>query len=159
MVVRLNRLAIATIVITAPLVVTQQAIAQEVIVPGYTNTLPEAINDAYFSHDVDFYRNRSFGEQLDWIFGVGGRDGGFLENEIARDGRAITEITADLLFQQSHSAPIIRTADLPNPFSASLQTMERIDPLAPVPLPPATRITPAQPAPPPVAPGAVPALW
>jgi hypothetical protein len=161
MVVRLNRLAIAAIAVTTPLVISQQAIAQtaDIIAPGYVDTLPEAFDDAYFSHDVDFYDNRGIGEQLDWIFGIGGNDAGFLENEIARDGRAISDLTMDLMFQQAHSTPIIRTVDVPNPFDTSLQNIERIEPLELVPLPPArARITPT-PTRPAAPPGAVPALW
>ncbi|MBF2077871.1 MAG: hypothetical protein IGR76_04955 [Synechococcales cyanobacterium T60_A2020_003] len=161
MVVRLNRLAIAAIAVAMPLVVAQRAIAQEVevriISPGYIDTVPEAVDDAFFSHDPDYYQNRGVGEQLDWMFGFGGRDLGFLENEIWRDGRAVSDITDELLFEQAHSTPIIRTADLPNPFNQSLQVIERIEPLEAVPLPPArSRVIVTPPSAPPAA---VPALW
>lgn len=159
MVVRLNRLAIAAIAVTTPLLITQQANAQDAgfIAPGYVDTWSEAFNDAYFSHDVDFYNNRGIDEQLDVLFGLGGEDLGFLENEISRDGAAVSDLTMDLMFEQAHSTPIIRTPDVANPFSTSLQTVERIDPLEFVPLPPArARVAPA----PRVTPtGPVPALW
>ncbi|MBW4441934.1 MAG: hypothetical protein KME10_11990 [Plectolyngbya sp. WJT66-NPBG17] len=48
---------------------------------------------------------------------------GFPENQISRDGERIHRLYVDLLNQQVSSDPLIRTADLPNPFNLSVQTL------------------------------------
>ncbi|MBD1821306.1 hypothetical protein H6F51_02080 [Cyanobacteria bacterium FACHB-DQ100] len=48
---------------------------------------------------------------------------GFPENQISRDGERVHRLYVDLLNQQVSSDPIIRTADLPNPFNLSVLTL------------------------------------
>jgi hypothetical protein len=113
-------------------------------------------NDVYFGHDHNYYRNRTLGGQLKNIFGP------FTENSMMRDGKAINKMYNETLYRQMNAGPIVRTLDLPSPFSSSLRTLPPPAPVAiPVqavepPLfspPPAARPLPPAPA------GPVPALW
>jgi hypothetical protein len=79
-------------------------------------TLNDRFEDTFFTFDQTFYQNRRFPRNSLWIFGS------FPENEIAGDGRVIHKLYTEALRQQTTSDPTIRTADLPNPFSSSLQT-------------------------------------
>jgi hypothetical protein len=104
-------------------------------------TIPEAVNRAFFRHSPNFYVNRGIPEQVDSILGIGLFNSGFIENEIASDGRAISNLVQDLLRQQANDSPLIRTADLVNPFETSLQ----LQPVVPTP-----RFEPAPPYNPPI---------
>ena len=107
------------------------AIAQEVFLspaPGrafgtapleYRNSVNDEFENSYFYDDRDFYRNRSFPRQLDWLFGFSG----FPENEIANDGREVFQTYQQILSRQMASGPIIRVFDLPNPYCQSLRTL------------------------------------
>jgi hypothetical protein len=139
----------------------------------YRNSVFDEFQNAYFYDDRDFFRNRSFPRQLDWLFGFSG----FPENEITRDGREVSQTYQQILSRQMASGPIVRVVDLPTPFcqtlrtlpnpsgcgingcapnSCSLPTVTLSQPYAPVPIiPPSVEQPPAaQPTPP-----NVPALW
>ncbi len=77
-------------------------------------TIPQAIEDAYFSNGRDFYRNRQVPRNLSWFVGP------FPENEIARDGKAVHQVYNDILTQQTSDGPTIRTPDAENPYQSSL---------------------------------------
>jgi hypothetical protein len=83
-------------------------------------TIPQAFNDAFFSHDADFMTNRGIGRQFAWLLGFG-----FPELEINQDTRAVNDLYNEVLFRQNHSDPYMRTADLPNPFNTSLFELQR----------------------------------
>ncbi|MGK7890792.1 MAG: hypothetical protein AB4042_15780 [Leptolyngbyaceae cyanobacterium] len=125
------------------------------IFPYVVEDLSDRALDTFYSNDQDYYNNRSIGRQLLWFFGVS-----HTENEINRDGRAISEFAQDAWHEQASSTATVRTRDLPNPFTSSLL----LDPIVPEQQFPPTRIR--QPiAPPTVAepssgsPGPVRALW
>ncbi|MGF1495426.1 MAG: hypothetical protein ACFB8W_01195 [Elainellaceae cyanobacterium] len=134
--------------------------AQEVDFDLETQSIPEALNEAFFSNDREFFNNRSIGRQLSWFLGFG-----FPENEINQDGRAVDILYQDLREQQVSSTPIIRTPDLPNPYQTSVLLSPDLDivvqefdqtPLQqpiPAPAPPPQPVAPPQPTTP------VPALW
>ena len=92
-------------------------------------TIPQAFEDAYFSHGRNFYRNRQVPRNLTWITGP------FPENEIARDGKAVNQVYNDVLAQQTSDGPTIRTPDAENPYQSSLLS----GPIVPAeePIPPA----------------------
>jgi hypothetical protein len=116
--------------------------------------IPYEFENAFFSHNRDFYRNRSFTGQLKRIFGP------FPENSTARDGRAVNELYLRTQFQQMNSGPILRTVDLPTPFQYSLRTLPPPVVVAPIEVIPAPIVPPVAPAPLPVQPTRpVPALW
>lgn len=87
---------------------------------GYETTA-ERFNRAFFKNDLDFYRNRSIGRQLDLILGPGSLiRNSFPENEIRRDAELVNILYRDTLQQQVSRDPIIRTPDLPNPYETSV---------------------------------------
>jgi hypothetical protein len=85
----------------------------------YRNSVNEEFNDAYFDHDHDYFTNRKFTRQVDWLIGIGG----FPENEITYDGKEVHELYREVLARQMASGPIIRVFDLPTPFCQSLRTL------------------------------------
>lgn len=93
------------------------------IQPKANETLSETFEQAYFGSDRDFYTNRSFERQLDWMFGTNG----FTENEIIRDSQRLHNLYEAALERQVSSAPAIRTRDLPNPYETSVLTSPSID--------------------------------
>ena len=134
----------------------ESAIAQDRgnVIIIYSETIPEVVNRTYFQNDPSFYVNRGIAEQIDSILGVGLVGTGFVENEIAEDGRALTRLMNDLLRQQALDSPPIRTADLNNPYGTSLLLepevrAEQFDPASPY-NPPIIRPAPS---------GPVPGLW
>jgi hypothetical protein len=90
--------------------------------PIRLETIPEAFDRAFFQESGDFYRNSSIPRQIGYIIGPGipGR-AGFPELELERDAKRIENLYRDALEQQVANDPIIRTPDLPNPFSSSLR--------------------------------------
>ncbi len=119
-------------------------------------TIFEAFEDVYFSHDRDFYRNRSLIRQVGTFFGLS-----YTDNEIYRDGRAVNDMYVELLELQSSTTPFIRTPDLVNPYDTSLLTEPpaaqplsdvRREPIPPIPAPPIQQSAPLPARP-------VPALW
>lgn len=107
------------------------AVAQEVLVSPaptqirrgapleYQNTINERLDDAYFDNSRDYFNNRSFPRQVDWLIGTKG----FTDNEINRDAREIHGVYREILARQMASGPIIRVFDLPTPFCQSLRTL------------------------------------
>lgn len=107
------------------------AIAQEVLISPvpvpvrrgapleYQNGILEKFYDSYFENDRDFFKNRTFPRQVDWLIGVGG----FPEIEITRDGKEVNDTYRRILARQMASGPIIRVFDLPTPFCQSLRTI------------------------------------
>ena len=90
--------------------------------PIRVETIPEAFDRTFFEESGDIYRNSSIQRQIGWIIGPGlpGR-AGFPDLQIERDARRIGILYRDALEQQVSSDPIIRTPDLPNPFSSTLR--------------------------------------
>ncbi|MCL6432901.1 MAG: hypothetical protein K6T90_01595 [Leptolyngbyaceae cyanobacterium HOT.MB2.61] len=85
----------------------------------FRNSVEEAFDDAFFDNDRDFYKNRSFPRQVDWLLGIGG----FPEIEISRDGKEVNDLYREVLARQLAGGPIIRVFDLPSPFCQSLRTV------------------------------------
>jgi hypothetical protein len=86
-------------------------------------TLSDTFERTYFNNDPNFYQNRSFKQQLNWMFGING----FSDNEINRDAAQIHELWQTSLKQQTASDPVIRTRDLPNPYNTSILSSPQID--------------------------------
>lgn len=91
--------------------------------PKAAQTLAETFEQAFFANDPAFYRNRSLGRQLDWMFGFKG----YTESEINRDAASVHNLYQSSLKQQASSNPAIRTRDLPNPYETSILTSPNID--------------------------------
>jgi hypothetical protein len=93
------------------------------IQPKANETLADTFERAFFSSDPDFFANRSFERQLDWMFGLNG----FTDNEISRDAQRVHNLYKTGLERQVSSEPPIRTRDLPNPYESSVLTSPTID--------------------------------
>lgn len=91
--------------------------------PKADATLADQFKQAFFSSDPDFFQNRSFKRQLDWMFG----SNGFTDNEILRDSARINRLYESALNQQVSSDPVVRTRDLPNPYKSSILTSPAIN--------------------------------
>ena len=90
------------------------AMAQEAA--GDRPTVNDRIEDVFYTFDQPFYFNRRFPRNALWFLGS------FPENEIAGDGRVSHKLYNELMMQQNTSDPTLRTADLPTPFTSSLQS-------------------------------------
>lgn len=90
--------------------------------PIRVETLPDAIERAFYNDSGDLYHNRSIPRQIQYMFGPGlpGK-ATFPELELERDALRINRIYRDALQQQLSSDPILRTPDLPNPFNGTLR--------------------------------------
>jgi hypothetical protein len=154
-----KKILFAAAIALCPLLLPTSSLAQEAVLaePDGERTyelIPEAFEDAFFSNDPTFFRNRGIGRQLTWMFGSG------IENEIWRDGRNVHERYVELLEEQVSTTSRIRTPDLVNPYETSLiltpiseigiREFEDQGFRQPIPAPPA---------PPAPAPTPVPALW
>jgi len=122
--------------------------------PHVADTLAEQMEDTFYTNDQNYYNNRSIGRQVLWFFGLSHTD-----QEINRDGAAISSFVDEAWFEQNNSTGLVRTMDLPNPYQSSLL----LDPTVPVQsFPPTTLRQPI--APPPIVAtprnnNPVPALW
>lgn len=95
------------------------ATAQDAPVFRPRETVPNTIDRAYFGKPGEFSdRNPLRSTQL-----LIGTPFGFPENQISRDAERIHRLYTDLINQQVSSDPIIRTADLPNPYNLSVLTL------------------------------------
>ena len=95
-------------------------------------TLPEAFNRAYYRHDGNFFDNRGIWQGVRLIFGVPN----YVENSISQDGRSVDRLYKEALEQQVSSDPVLRTPDLPNPYTGSILTTPLViseDPIGPIP--------------------------
>jgi hypothetical protein len=89
--------------------------AQETEVFRPRETVPNAMNRAFYGSMGEF-SDRNPLSSVETIIGIP-------ENRISRDGERVHRLYVDLMNQQVSSDPLIRTADLPNPFNLSVQTL------------------------------------
>ncbi|VEP15030.1 conserved exported hypothetical protein [Hyella patelloides LEGE 07179] len=82
---------------------------------------PISVNDtfkeAYFVHTGDNYQNSSFIGQLNTILGFKG----FPDNQISADGKLMDMVYQNVIEQQSQVGSPMKTRDLSNPYTTSLQ--------------------------------------
>ncbi|MEO1002281.1 MAG: Occludin/ELL family protein [Cyanobacteria bacterium J06638_7] len=94
---------------------------------GSVQTVPQLVEDRFFSYTGPFARGVSLRNQITDLFGIaiGGRDGnrvmgfGFPDQTIVWDGSAVGNTTNFLFDQQSDPMPL-RTGDISSGFSGSL---------------------------------------
>jgi hypothetical protein len=79
--------------------------------------ISESITRALFNQSGDIYRNRGIDRQATFLFGLS-----YPENEYTSDAAAVEKLYKAGMYQQGGSGKVIRTADLPNPFSSSIRT-------------------------------------
>lgn len=118
--VRIKSLLGAAMLSTVATLISSAATAQDrspVFRPR--ETVPEAVNRAYYGSFGDF----SDRNPLRPIGVILGTPFGFPENQTSRDAERLNRLYKDLLNQQVSSDPLIRTADLPNPYNLSVLTL------------------------------------
>lgn len=104
---------------TASSLIAMSAIAQDATVFRPRETVPNTVDRAFYGPLGEFSdRNPLRSTQT-----IIGTPFGFPENQISRDGERLHRLYVDLLNQQVSSDPLIRTADLPNPFNLSVLTL------------------------------------
>lgn len=125
-------------------------------------TVPRAMNRAYYNQRGNYFDNRQIWKSFSLILGIPS----YPEQAISRDGRAVNQLYRELLDQQVASDPVLRSPDLPNPYTGSVLTTPLViveDAVEAAPMfPPPIRRPVAEPAP--VAPqrnstDPIPALW
>jgi hypothetical protein len=79
--------------------------------------ISESITRAFFNQTGDIYRNRGIDRQATFLFGLS-----YPENEYTSDAKAVEKLYREGMYQQGGSGKVLRTADLPNPFSSSIRT-------------------------------------
>ena len=98
-----------------------QAQAQEMEQPLSMTEQPlstlEVFEKAFFKHTENAFDNDSMVNQLNTIFGFNL----FPETQISLDGELVHMLYVDVMKQQSQSAAPVKTRDLSNPYSTSLQ--------------------------------------
>ena len=95
-----------------------------------TLNVEELINEVSWRRDGDFFEDVKPSGFLDTMFGWSSFPlGSYPETEITRDALILYTIMNDYYKQQQEDDPVLRTRDLPNPFTTSL----RDEPLPPIP--------------------------
>jgi hypothetical protein len=124
---------LCTTTLEAPLIrngqpLSSQAGPTEVTRCGVVGTVPELVDQRYFSYRAPFARGVGITHQITDFLGLamGGGDGtklmglGFPDQAIIWDGSAIENTTSFLMDQQVHLVPR-RTADLPTPYTTNVR--------------------------------------
>ncbi len=97
--------------IATTLVLTPAVSAQE--------TVLEAVEDVVEHRSGNYYKHRSIFSQIGFISGLGG----FPEQRLNRDAAALSEAYQELLVLQTQNTATVRTPDLPNPYTSSVQLL------------------------------------
>ncbi|HEY9624304.1 MAG TPA: hypothetical protein V6C78_28370 [Crinalium sp.] len=77
-------------------------------------TIPQRFEDALYNRGGTFYGNQRVPRSVTWFLGP------FPENDISSDADDVHDLYVEVMTQQVFSDPIVRTADLTNPFDTSL---------------------------------------
>ncbi len=78
--------------------------------------IADAITTALFKDSGDIYRNRGIDRQATFLFGLS-----YPEHEFINDAHAVEKLYRQGMQAQS-GGKVMRTADLPNPFTSSIRT-------------------------------------
>ncbi len=78
--------------------------------------IADAITSALFNQSGDLYRNTGIDRQATFLFGLS-----YPEKEFVSDANAVEKLYRQGMQAQS-GGKVLRTADLPNPFTSSLRT-------------------------------------
>jgi hypothetical protein len=117
--VRINKFVATAAIATLSTIIALEAKAQERPAPFQPRqSVPKAVDEAFFG-DTDSFPYKNLSRPIEVLIGTPS----FPENTLARDGEKIHRVYRDLLTQQVSSDPLIRTADLPNPYNMSILTM------------------------------------
>ena len=82
-----------------------------------TVSVVNTFKNAYFEHTGSNFQNSSFVGQLNTILGFKG----FPDNQVSADGKSVDKIYQDVMSGQSQIGSPLKTRDLTNPYTTSLQ--------------------------------------
>ena len=82
-------------------------------------TVLEAVEDIGEHRSGNYYKHRSIFSQIGFISGLGG----FPEQRLNRDAAALSEAYQELMVLQTQNTATVRTPDLPNPYTSSVQLL------------------------------------
>lgn len=93
--------------------------------PIQYETIPELFGKAFNYESGNFFQNDSMEAQLELIFGIADpfSASSFPENEISRDAELVDIFYQDYMQQLTGNTPI-RTRDLENPYTTSVNSLE-----------------------------------
>ncbi len=115
-------MGVVVVLLASSITCLPDVVAQEE--PSLENeTIPELIDRVATQSSGDFFESRSLAEDAAFVFGIG-----YDEDKLAKDAQRIEVLYQDLLRQQVSSDPIIRTQDLTNPYTTSLQQTRQASP-------------------------------
>ncbi|MBD2098174.1 hypothetical protein H6F90_24200 [Trichocoleus sp. FACHB-591] len=121
---RFKGLVSLLVLATASTVFTSAAMAQEQVTVSdriSTEKLNDAFNRVLYTNSGNFFREQGLLNQTNTILGQGSIvRNSFAENRIARDARLVNILYRDALEQQASDGPLVRTPDLPNPYTTSV---------------------------------------
>lgn len=93
----------------------------DVTLPDSYLDLDTLMNRTFFQESGTIYQQATIGGQLNFLLGWKNFPvGSFPENNILRDALLMNVLRYDYFKQMAESDPIVRTRDLPNPFSSSI---------------------------------------
>ncbi|MEO1619711.1 MAG: hypothetical protein AAFU53_01620 [Cyanobacteria bacterium J06632_3] len=83
------------------------------------DSILDAVEDIYERRSGNYYSQRSFFSQLNLFTGFGG----YPEQRINRDARALEGAYHELMLLQTESTATLRVPDLPSPYTTSVQLL------------------------------------
>jgi hypothetical protein len=120
--IKLKGLLSAVVMAAASTVIATEASAQQVGEPE--PTVLEVLDEISYAHSGDYYRNRTYLRQADYILGFGWFGAAsFPELEGERDAEAIEAAYNELMFLQTRNTPTLRVPDLRSPYNTSVQLL------------------------------------
>jgi len=105
------------LLITIAMSATASAVKAEKVGTDHGTPVAEVFEDAYFKNAGNVFRESSFIGQLNTIFGFNG----FPDRQISADGKAIDKNFRKFRAKQQRVGSPMKTQDLTNPYSTSLQ--------------------------------------
>ena len=81
------------------------------------SSIPEAVD--YNSRMNNYYQDDSLLGDTKFTFGLQ-----FSDNSIRKSARQVEALYRDLVFQQDNDNPVVRTQDLPSPFTTSIFSLQ-----------------------------------
>ncbi len=109
--IKLQSIGLMTLAMVAAGCFSAQAQAEQT-----PETISDAITSALFNQSGDIYRNTGIDRQATLLFGLS-----FPDKEALSDAQAVEKLYREGMKAQS-GGKVIRTADLPNPFTTSIRT-------------------------------------
>ena len=119
---KLTSLLGAAVAIAASSLIATEAKAQQVGTPA-PNVL-DTVTDITYNHSGDYFTNRGFFRQLDYMFGGGWvGNAAFPDLEGERDAEALETAYGELMYLQTRNTLTMRVPDLRSPYTTSVQLL------------------------------------